>query len=347
MLLVTLVLLIVLEIGIRIFDNQVKHAEVLDDQKSFVSVENGYIRLRPNKKIKITGPEFTVLYEHNSEGMRDKNTYLDKTRDTTKVRVLVLGDSFTYGEANDYDSCWHVKLEKELKIDNKPVEIVKAGISSYDQYLEYKYLKDIISIYNPDYVMIGFLPNDLFTNKPIDLDTSKSLDELSEGRENLASNDSKGFNFTYHTLLWAKSIVLKSDAFYTNAYEKTYRINYYKPATNFDESIKKQYHITEDLFKQLNKLCNDNNAKLVVVSIPQFYQVVKGGSDIDAANNIDEYFTTVAKRDGYSWISTVEPFAENYKKNKKDTHFRVDGHLTPLGNTILKDAIINSNSWTF
>jgi hypothetical protein len=53
-------------------------------------------------------------------------------------------------------------------VHGKSIEIIKAGVPAYNQFLEYYLMVDVIGLYKPDYVFIGFLPNDLFDNKPLD-----------------------------------------------------------------------------------------------------------------------------------------------------------------------------------
>ena len=84
------------------------------------------------------------------------------------VRILVLGNSFAYGAGNSYEQSWPTLVERQLQRDGHPVEIVKAGVPGYDTRTEALFLERIFAEYQPDLVLLTFLPNDLFTNVPVD-----------------------------------------------------------------------------------------------------------------------------------------------------------------------------------
>ena len=46
-----------------------------------------------------------------------------------------------------------------------------------------------------------------------------------------------------------------------------------------------------------------------------------------------------ASESGYIWISSLPEFKEEQAKNQTE-YYRVDGHLTPFGNSVLANAVI-------
>src|SRR5215475_7273432 len=140
---VTVCLLLFIEAAVRVFWNQKSEVKFIT-HRAAVNIDSAKFtfRLKPNMKYTQTNPEFSLTYSTNAEGFRDQGIYLNKERDTTKVRILALGDSFTFGVGSEYEDTWLAKLEKELKIHGKPIEIIKAGIPGYNQFLEYYLLVD-------------------------------------------------------------------------------------------------------------------------------------------------------------------------------------------------------------
>ena len=75
--------------------------------------------------------EFAFRYEHNSLGFRDTEHPLRKPADT--VRIVALGDSFTYGVGADFDETYLAQVERRLneRPGNHPrVEIIKLGLAA-------------------------------------------------------------------------------------------------------------------------------------------------------------------------------------------------------------------------
>jgi len=50
----------------------------------------------------------------------------------------------------------------------------------------------------------------------------------------------------------------------------------------------------------------------------------------------DSYFAEMADESDFTWISTLEDFAEDPREDK--LFFRLDGHLTAAGNEIVANA---------
>jgi hypothetical protein len=340
-LLITGGLLALLEIMTRIFWNQESRLVTLSKQDHAIKLDSQTytFRFEPNTKYRHDCSEFSITYEINSEGMRDPNTYLGKPRDTTKIRILAVGDSFTYGEGSEQEDTWLSRLERDVKAKGKTIEIVKAGVSAYDQYQEYMYLKEIIGLYKPDYVLLGFLANDVMGNKPLaERSMPGNLQKQDEGGHEKSRSGSFNLIKNFQTLALAKKIVLSNDALYRSMYESTGRADYFKKADKRSPEVLSQFNITAELFRQIDSLCEANGAPLIIASIPQFYEVLgENKNDIDI-EIMDHEFMPLALKWGFRWIPTLSEFQKGYVSGTK-THYRVDGHLTPQGNEILAGVV--------
>jgi len=338
-----------LELSTRIFASQSSKTEFINPGKT-AAIQNpsGTHRLRPDNHYRSRKPEYTVVYEINAEGMRDRATYLDRERDPTIGRILLLGDSFTYGQGVAYEQIWSVLIEKGLRATGSQVEVVKAGIPGYDTRAELEYLMELYENYQPDYFLIGFLPNDLFTNQPlVDPETinAEQVNELQQEIRKRAKEVTRGVKKTaqLHSVTLAKRLVLNVDGLYCALYSQTPRARYFTVPQPDD--IRHQFEITRDLFIQMHEFSTERNIGLAVVSIPQQFQVYYKASDrkddgIDV-DYVDEYFGGLARERGFAWIPTLEQFAEDYKASEQDHYYRLDGHLTAYGNQVLSDIVVN------
>jgi hypothetical protein len=339
---VTIFLLILIEGTVRLFWNQKSEVKFIT-HRAAVDMDSAKFtfRLKPNMQYTQTNPEFSVTYSTNAEGFRDQSVYLNKERDTAKVRILALGDSFTFGSGSEYEDTWLAKLERELKIHGKPIEIIKAGVPAYNQFLEYHLMVDVIGLYKPDYVFIGFLPNDLFDNKPLDEVSAPTnlVPAANTGANREIQSAANASRSDYQTFELVKRLMLQIDKIYLGIYERTGRIEFFKNTEYLKPKAKKRYELTAELFRRIKLVCDANGARLVVISIPQQYQVLKNdqSQEIDVYA-IDKFFGKKAAESGYIWITSLPEFKEQ-AKNQAEYH-RVDGHLTPFGNTVLANAVI-------
>lgn len=103
----------------------------------------------------------------NALGFRDDREYsLDKPPGT--FRILVLGDSVTFGHGTLQDTTYPFLLEQRLKAWRPDVrwEVWNLGVPGYNTGQELDYLQEVGRRYQPDLVIVGFYPND-FTNNDV------------------------------------------------------------------------------------------------------------------------------------------------------------------------------------
>lgn len=116
----------------------------------------GY-RLKPNFTGVHRHRDFTVTYSINSSGMRDYNHPIHKPQGT--YRIMVLGDSFTFGVGVPMEGTYPKVLERLLNGQNttKRFEVINTGVPGYGTDQEYNYFVHEGIAYQPDMVIIGFL----------------------------------------------------------------------------------------------------------------------------------------------------------------------------------------------
>ena len=104
----------------------------------------------------------------NQLGFRDDREYrLDKSPAT--FRILVLGDSVTFGHGSVYEHSYPYLLEQRLKAWRSDVDwqVWNAAVPGYNTSQELAHLLDVGPGFAPDLVVVGFFENDIVENFPI------------------------------------------------------------------------------------------------------------------------------------------------------------------------------------
>lgn len=105
--------------------------------------------------------EFTHTRTINAIGLAERDVPVDKP--DGEYRVLALGDSYTEGVGAAYDESWVKVLERRLPPlpDGRVVKTINAGISGSDLLFEYVLLRDRLTRYDPDLVVVGLNNSDI------------------------------------------------------------------------------------------------------------------------------------------------------------------------------------------
>jgi hypothetical protein len=104
----------------------------------------------------------------NSLELRDPREYaLAKGPNT--FRILVLGDSVTFGHGSVYEHTYPYLLEQRLKAwrPNVDWQVWNAGVPGYNTSQELAHLLEVGDRFRPDLVIVGFFDNDLADNYPV------------------------------------------------------------------------------------------------------------------------------------------------------------------------------------
>ena len=95
----------------------------------------------------------------NSRGLRGAREY-SLVKPAGFSRIVVLGDSFTFGEDVGDDETWPRRLEELMP----GTEVLNLGVHGYGHDQMLLYLREEGLKYRPDVVVVGFLPDDMERN---------------------------------------------------------------------------------------------------------------------------------------------------------------------------------------
>jgi len=152
------------ELTVRVFSPQLRGWIDEDPHGKHPVLERIF---RPNKTGSYYAPDGRVVTIHtNSNGFRGIIEY--DLEDTSKFRILGLGDSFTVGSGVDDDETYLEVMEQVLNGNpenlGNQTETINMGVDTYGTIKERIYLELSGLSFNPDLITVGFLPNDLWDN---------------------------------------------------------------------------------------------------------------------------------------------------------------------------------------
>jgi hypothetical protein len=129
----------------------------------FISSDTRLEKLAPN----YSGWYAGVPVRINNLGFRDSRDY-DLAKQPHTFRILVLGDSVTFGHGAVYETTYPYLLESQLRQWKPEIDwqVWNLGVPGYNSAQELAYLNEVGPSFQPDLVIVGFFVNDVFDNFP-------------------------------------------------------------------------------------------------------------------------------------------------------------------------------------
>jgi lysophospholipase L1-like esterase len=115
--------------------------------------------LLPSARARIETSEFAFELRTNRLGIRDDELAVPRTR-RSLPRVLVLGDSFTFGWGVEHSEVWTERVEAALRARGPGVEMVNLGRPGAGPVDYADFAEQAISLLDPDLVMVAFFQGD-------------------------------------------------------------------------------------------------------------------------------------------------------------------------------------------
>lgn len=119
----------------------------------------------------------------NAQGWRALRDYPYEKRPGV-TRIVVLGDSFTFGEQERDEDVWPVQLERQLDA----TEVLNMGVRGYGTDQQLRVLEEEGIKYEPDVVVLGFFLEDIIRNTLAFRDYAKPMFVLRDGELELTNS---------------------------------------------------------------------------------------------------------------------------------------------------------------
>ncbi len=129
------------------------------------------------KNKNITAEKFESVRQYNKDILKkysqtsnkhpfyfNDKVYPEKKDNPNTFRIIILGDSFIYGDGLEKDLLWSRILEKKLKQDHPNTEVLHWGIRGWETIHQYDFLEkeflDKNNIYDANLILVAFVFND-------------------------------------------------------------------------------------------------------------------------------------------------------------------------------------------
>jgi len=263
----------------------------------------------------------TAKYTTNSNGIRGKKEFDLKK---SKVRIVILGDSFTWGENNLDNETYPFYLDE---LSNGGFDVLNMGVNGYgpDQFYLY-FMRDGFK-YEPDIVIFGLFFPDIHRTvfkfryyfKPRFIIEN---DKLKFDADSSPIPDLK-------TALQMSSEINEKNRFYSLSF---LYVSYTK-LTRLVTAYEKETSLTLKIIDQMDKELKKRNIKLIVLLIPEQEMVEKSNTN---------YYGVVPKITSYlgskdiDYINLQPIFKKETEMNNQSLYA---GHLKPIGNKIIANEL--------
>lgn len=120
--------------------------------------KSGYFKaMVPNLTQNYKSNEYGFVARTSDQGIRNDHVF-DKKKGT--LRILALGDSFTWGWGVSDNQSWPKILEQQLLAYGKTVEVINAGIPGGDLKTEVDVCLQYADLFDIDMIILGFYGSD-------------------------------------------------------------------------------------------------------------------------------------------------------------------------------------------
>ena len=270
-----------------------------------------------NKRVVHEGIEYVT----NSLGLRERE--LDKRPRADKT-ILVLGDSFVWGDGIPVESLITKKLEKKLNEQGHNVEVVNGGGGGGNAESEYNYLLRLAPIYKPSEVIVFFFTNDILDDKPVTNDAEKRV--AKSWRQNIKEFlrlRSHFFAFLYYLykdrlveIIGVPKSLLPSDYF------------------NLDDT-KPGWKSFKDYVIKMRDFCKKNNIAFRYVIIPTLTCLNDKYPYKEMHQKLKQFFSD----SGIEYFDLFPVFSP-YRPSKLWVNLE-NSHWNDLGTSLAADALVN------
>ena len=301
------------------------------------------------------GQEFDNEVLINSKGLRDRDFPYDRRPGT--LRILAVGDSFTFGQGVEAGEAWPKMLEKAL---GPGAEVLNSGVSGWGTAQEMLWLEEEGFRYRPDVVVLGFYVNDFWDNAALPNDGPRPRFTLETGR----------LTATNLPLRAPRNDRILSTALYLHNHSLLYRLfeqrwrsfqaGWLRPVDFTPISGKRPtgrprqpeapvsipaVDVTGALLSEIERSCETQGARLVVLLIPGHWQVrpaLRGFGSFAAQRDAYAAARTLCLDRRLRALDTYPALAASEERgvavyNPTDMHWNAAGHGLAAG--LLADAL--------
>lgn len=265
------------------------------------------------------GSYYGVEIKTNSFGFRDGEYSVEKPQG--KYRIIMLGDSHTFGWGVPFDRIVAKVLERNLNEDDNIYEVINMGIGNYNTTMELELLKWKGLKLDPDMVILMFFLND-----------TEAIPPQKPGPVYALMRHSYFYSFLFGRLVRLRSRFLNTfewSAYYHSLYS----------AEN-EENLTANRESVRDLIR----LCRENDISLLIASIPELHSFRHYRFSCAT-----EHIRTLAEEGDVPFLDLLPAFStykpESLWVSLEDPHANAMAHsvmATEIYEMIMKEGLLQS-----
>lgn len=307
-------------------------------------------QLMPNAESSHTTGEFSVPIHVNSLGYRGPEF---DPLPSQGFRILIVGDSFTFGHGCAAEDCYAGVLGRALddSLGVGAAEVINAGYASgYYPDTYYVYLRHLGFALSPDLVVVGFFMGNDVDRQGLAFNEWTEVDGagLPVRVASTEAHVEDGYWVSNNTQLRYRFPVLRDSHLFQALVTATKRVRpssggpYYNEclyAAHYSERTEAAVGRVERLFLAMNALAEERGARLLVLMIPSIEQVEaerffgEDGPDpsLDLARPqavFGEFFGS----ESIDYLDLLPTLRDS--SAAADLYYPVDQHWTPAGNRV-------------
>ncbi len=247
----------------------------------------------------------------NSMGLRDQEYTLEKPAST--YRILVLGDSMTFGWGAAVADTFSKKLERDLNQKSTGIrfEVINSGVGNYNTSQEVEYFRERGVRFHPDLVILCYFINDAEVTQVPNLGWLQERSYL-------------------YALLWSRARIIQERMKIRMNSEEYYRNLYQDSNPGWSEA--------KASLRKFPEIAQSISAKSLLVVIPELRKLQEGGHPFGF---VYDQVSAVVKESGGETLQLLPSFQA---AGIKDEHLLwvcpTDAHPSELAHRIMGDAIL-------
>jgi len=281
--------------------------------------------LTPSFKGEFRGAEFHVSVKINKSGLRGKEL---RPLAKNSVRILCLGDSFTWGWGTNDNEAYPAVMEGFLqkRYPLLDVQVLNAGVAAYGTDEELEFLKKQGEHLKPNLVIVQFFAGNDFDDNILPANRSY---EIRDGMLYQINNAEEGKKPVWLSIVnWLKQ---KSHLFHLVSERIGYLAMRAGLLTELERSSSKYFTEADgeratDLLVKIANVAGQLGAKTLFVFVPDKPQILSRPIEpLRAATTVQ----AAAEITNAPWIDLTPELVKRI--DNEDVYFAQDAHWTPKG----------------
>jgi hypothetical protein len=318
----------------------------------------GSFRIRPNLHLVTNFGYNLISIDTNSLGMRWREVKIDNP--LNKRRIAFVGDSFAFG-------FWSDKAESGLagvfdsQLNGRNFEVINFAVPGYGLLDIELQIKEQVLLFKPEYLILMFFNGNDFRDTYLGLNKYDIVDGAAVlNKANFDKNVPKDFRPVPEVKNLARKrwldYITKSQAYrlfeiklaerrVNNGIdfspEKCFSSHTFWCRKNYPDVAIKAKDLSLQILNNIRGLCNQNNIKLIIVSIPfkeQVYSNVALGDDYDI-HFPQKYIEEFAQRYAIPYLDLLPGLRHLVSTDKKDIYYKTDEHFNNYGHRIVGELV--------